>query len=338
MNVARPDQPEGSEQPGRAAPSLIATADHQRRARRNQHVVVAIGLVGYAIALTVVARRWELPPIGIRAALLLPTALLIELIAKGLFGVQFRDALRRQAHRVTLRAAVLASFVGTAVARLVPAGGALSPSAMAWAVRSEDDHAAGAALRITLTGYGGLLLITGGAIGVALPFGRSPLPEVASLLLAAGLILIGSMALFGSRWLDRFVGVLPPVLRRHFGPTAGGGGMTGYQFVLIMSRIVLEATVLWIVLRAFEINLDPGQAMLTYGTAKVIGGLPATPGGIGLVEGGMIGVLAAIGFGAEAVVAPVLVYQIIDYWIVAVLGLLAAGRISADPASSTRSW
>ena len=40
-----------------------------------------------------------------------------------------------------------------------------------------------------------------------------------------------------------------------------------------------------------------------------------------LVEGGLIGVLTAYGFSTSAVVAPVLIYRVIDYWIPAGLGL-----------------
>jgi uncharacterized membrane protein YbhN (UPF0104 family) len=51
-------------------------------------------------------------------------------------------------------------------------------------------------------------------------------------------------------------------------------------------RVALEAAVLWSALHAFGIDLTPSQAMVAFGMATVIGGLPSTPGGIGLVEGG----------------------------------------------------
>lgn len=305
----------------------VTTAVAGRRAGLNRAVMM-LTLIGYVVAIVHLARRWDLPPIGPGVALLLGLAVVIELVAKMLFGVQFRDALSEEHHLVTRRTAVAAAFVGTSVARLIPAGGALSPGAMAWGVRSEDDHAAGAAVRVTLTGYGGLLVITGTAIAVAVPVGRVPAPAEVAVVLAAALILIGSAVLFGSRWSDRAMAVLPSRLRRHFAPTAGPIAVTVYQLGLIAVRIVLEATVLWIVLRALGIGLDAGQALLVYGTVKVVAGLPATPGGLGLVEGGMIGLLTTMGFRPEAVLAPVLIYQILDYWFLALLGLVTASRIS----------
>lgn len=289
---------------------------------------VVLAFAGYTMAVVYVARRWDMPPIGPQVAILIALALAVELVAKTLFAIQFRYTLRRQNHPVSLRASVYAGFIGTAVARLVPAGGALSPSAMAWGVRAEGDHAAGAALRTTFTSYGGLLLVTGLAFGYAVPGGDFPRPSFATVTIGAALVAVGAITLVGSRWIGPVVSVLPRLLRVHFGPTAGGGSVTGYELLLIVSRIALEALVLSIVLRAFGIDLSFDEALITFGVAKVIGGLPATPGGIGLVEGGMVGVLAAIGFSAESALAPVLVYQIIDYWIVAGLGLVAASRVS----------
>lgn len=298
-----------------------STADRVNRA------AILLALAGYSVTVIYLARRWDLPPIGPRAGLLLIMAVVVELIAKTLFGVQFRDALRQQQHRVTLRAAVHAALIGTMVARLAPAGGALSPSAMAWGIRTEDHHAAGAALRVTLTGFGGLLVMTGTTIGAAIAIGRTPFPGGGAPILAVALVVIGSAVLFGSRWLDRLVSFLPKALRRHYAPTVGRTPLSYLQFGLIVSRIALEAGVLWIVLRTFEVEVDFGQAMLVYGTAKVVAGLPATPGGLGLVEGGMIGLLVGMGFTPEIVVAPVLAYQLIDYWLLALIGLIAASRI-----------
>lgn len=308
---------------------------HRELPIRFNRLIVVVGLVAYSSALVLAARRWDLPSIGLVAALMLGVALLVELVAKALYGILFRENLSRQGNAISLHSAISAAFVGTAVARLAPAGGALSPSAMAWAVRAEDEHAAGAALRATMTSYGGLLLLTALAIGWGEPIGGQADRPLGAVLIVLALIVVGSLNLIGGRWLGRVVSSLPRFLRRHFGPTADGGRITVREMGLVFTRIVFEATVLWLVLTAFDIDLTASQTMVTFGTAKVLGGLPITPGGIGLVEGGMFGVLTAMGFSSAAVVAPVLVYQLLDYWVVATIGLLVAGGRSGPPAESS---
>ena len=310
-----PSREESADPPGRALPATF-----------NQALIV-VGFLGYAVAVVLAARRWDLPTIGAKAALFLTIAVVAEFVAKLAFAILFRDALERQGHSVTLSAAMYGALIGSAVARLLPAGGALTPSAMAWAVRGEDDQTAGAALRTTMTSYGGLLLLTGIALGWGASTGRHPVLFTSAVIVGALLTTAGLVVLVGSRWLANFIAKLPERLRRHFGPTADGGHITPREIVLIIVRIALEAAVLWSSLWAFGIELSASEAMVAFGISTVVGGLPATPGGIGLVEGGLISVLTAFGWPLGSVVAPVLVYRIIDYWIAAGAGLAAAGQL-----------
>ncbi|MDH3499085.1 MAG: flippase-like domain-containing protein [Acidimicrobiia bacterium] len=291
-------------------------------------VLITAGFLLYAVVLFFAASRWKLPSIGWRAVGFLALAVVSEFIAKVFFALLFKDALHRQGHDVTLKASIYASLIGSAVARLLPAGGALTPTAMAWAVRTEDDETAGAALRATMTSYGGLLLLTGVALGWGASTGRHPLLFTGAVVVGVLLTGAGLFILIGSRWLGAAISRLPERLRRHFGPTGDVGRITPREIALIVARIVLEATVLWAALRAFGIDLTPSQAMVAFGVSTVVGGLPASPGGIGLVEGGLVGVLAGLRFPTGLVVAPVLVYRIIDYWLAAGVGILAAGRMN----------
>lgn len=290
-------------------------------------ILLAAGLAGYMITVVLVARKWDLPTIGVWAGFLLTLAVVAEFGAKGTVGLLFRATLARQQHAVTVGASLEAAMVGTATARLLPAGGAMAPSAMGWAVRAEDDQAAGAALRATTIGYGGLLVLTGVTLGLAASFGSNPLMSTGTTLTGLALAIVGSMFLVGSQKLDRVVAILPGWLRRHFGPTARAGALTKVEIGLIVARIALEASVLWLVLGAFDIDLTPAQTIVAFGTATLIAGLPITPGGLGLVEGGLLGALGGFGFSAETVVAPILVYRIINYWLAAGVGLYVAGRI-----------
>ncbi|MDF1595668.1 MAG: YbhN family protein [Acidimicrobiia bacterium] len=298
-------------------------------------VVIAV-FVAYVVALVLAARRWELPAIGWRGAGLLLAALGSELIAKFVFAELFRVGSMRVGHPVSRAGAIKAALTGSAVARLVPAGGTLTPTTMAWAVRSEDDQMAGVALRVTLLTYGGLLTMTGGAVLWGASTGRHPLLFAGELMLGFLLLMVGLGILGGSPWLGQIIDRLPNIIRKHFAATSRGGRLLGSEVVLVVVRISAEAAVLWGSLQALGIHLTPSETMVTYGISAIVGGLPALPGGLVIVEGGLIGVLTAYGFAAGTVVAPVLIYRVLDYWIPAGVGLgtwaaITRGRLSAEP-------
>ena len=85
-----------------------------------------------------------------------------EFGAKWMFGELFREGVIASGLRLQRGSAFRAALVGAGIARLIPAGGAVTPVAMAWTVHDEAPGASGAALRATVLNYGGLLLATGG--------------------------------------------------------------------------------------------------------------------------------------------------------------------------------
>jgi uncharacterized protein (TIRG00374 family) len=54
--------------------------------------------------------------------------------------------------------------------------------------------------------------------------------------------------------------------------------------------------------------------LLAYAAGQLAGAVVPLPGGLGAVEGGMIGVLVVFGVGAGPAVAVVAVYRLIGYW------------------------
>ena len=298
-------------------------------------IIVVFG--AYIAALVIAARRWELPVIGWNAALFLLAALASEFLAKLVFAELFRLGSHRVGHPVSRTGSIKAALTGSAVARLVPAGGTFTPTTMAWAVRSEDDQMAGVALRVTLLTYGGLLTLTGTAVLWGTSAGGHPLIFAGELVVGVLLVVAGLVVLGGSPWLGTIVDHLPQWLRKHFSATADDGRLLVRELGLVVVRIGAEAGVLWGSLFALGFELTASEVMVTYGISAIVGGLPALPGGLVLVEGGLIGVLAAYGFPAGSVVAPVLIYRVIDYWLPAGVGLatwayIARGRSRATPA------
>ena len=79
---------------------------------------------------------------------------------------------------------------------------------------------------------------------------------------------------------------------------------------------LLDAACLWVCLRAYGVGLQPGALLTAYGAANLVGLLPVTPGGLGVVEGVLIPALTALG---ETAVAPVtlgvLTWRLLQFWL-----------------------
>ena len=68
--------------------------------------------------------------------------------------------------------------------------------------------------------------------------------------------------------------------------------------------------------------------LLAYGAGQLAATLPITPGGLGVVEGSITVALVAFG-GAEASTAyAVLLYRLISFWFILVIGWLFIGQLA----------
>ncbi len=82
-------------------------------------------------------------------------------------------------------------------------------------------------------------------------------------------------------------------------------------------------------------SVPPSEAFLAWAIGRVISSLPLTPGGIGVVELGMIGTLVGFGASNAHVVAAVLLYRGVIVLPTLAIGLLALpvlGRLARAPA------
>jgi putative heme transporter len=61
---------------------------------------------------------------------------------------------------------------------------------------------------------------------------------------------------------------------------------------------ILDAAALWVFLRAFNVTMDVDALIIAFGIANLLAAIPITPGGLGYVDTGYIGMLT--GFGAPA--------------------------------------
>jgi uncharacterized membrane protein YbhN (UPF0104 family) len=297
----------------------------RRLSRRTIFVIAAVTAVVYAVALVLTLTNLDIPPFDFLSAVLLIVAAAGQLAALWAFGLQFRHGVVETGGHLHVSSAVKAALVGAGVARLIPAGGAVTPVAMSWMVRKEARASGGAAVRATVLNYAGLLLGTGFALLWVINRGLYESLEAGTWVLGIIAISIGLALLFGTRLIGLLAARLPPRFRDRLGPPMVSHIPDGRSQFLLWARLALEAFALFLVMQAFGLHLTPMQTAAAYGVGQLAGGLPGTPGGVGFAEAGLVGALAAFGFDAQISLAPILIYRIVSYWVPLIAGLVAGG-------------
>jgi hypothetical protein len=78
------------------------------------------------------------------------------------------------------------------------------------------------------------------------------------------------------------------------------------------------------VLTAVGVHPRPTLVLLAYSASMVLGMIPITPGGLGFVEAGLVGLLALAGVAAAVASIAVLAYRLVSYWLPLPAGAVAA--------------
>jgi len=288
--------------------------------------IAVIALVLYAGFAYWVVTNFEIPPLQGSALALVFLAAAAQIGAKWFFGLLFRESIQEIGSDVRPWSAFKAALVGAGVARLIPAGGAITPVALSWTVRDEvAASTAGPGIRTVLLNYAGLLIMAGGSVLIDGPTGAIPVASTSLFVIAPIVLIIGVALMFGSGFLGSLTKYLPRFIKDKV-ETSMVNHLPGWESqIYIWARLVLEAAALWLVMTAFGIDLSITEATAVYAASQLIGGLPGTPGGLGVTEFGMGLFLAAYGFPASSTVAPILVYRVVSYWLPAGLSFLAGG-------------
>jgi hypothetical protein len=93
--------------------------------------------------------------------------------------------------------------------------------------------------------------------------------------------------------------------------------------LLSSGRLLLDYGCLLATIRATGAKPNPSLVLLAYAVAKLLALIPITPGGLGIVEAGLSGLLILAGVpGGDAVVAT-LAYRLISYWLPIFVGPFA---------------
>jgi uncharacterized membrane protein YbhN (UPF0104 family) len=281
--------------------------------------VIYIGFAGFIVS------NFELPQMSVSAWSLVLVAAISQITAKWFFGLLYKESVEEAGGTLRAYSAFKAALVGAGVARLIPAGGAITPVAMSWTVKDEEPGTTGAAVRTVLLNYAGLLILTGVGLLVARPRESAQIFSVSLVVFAPFVLVAGLIVMFGSGKLGSLSRYLPKRLKKRLDASVIDHLPGAESQTYIWARVFLEASALGLVLVAFGIDVNIFQVAAAFGISQLAGGLPGTPGGMGITEAGLVFILSAYGFPAATTVAPVLIFRIVSYWLPAALSFFAGG-------------
>jgi uncharacterized membrane protein YbhN (UPF0104 family) len=229
------------------------------------------------------------------------------------------------------------TLAGVAATRLVAAAGAGGIALTAWALRRSGMSSRDVATRLS-TFYVLLYAVFMAALvvgGAGLRAGWFPGPEpfaftVVPAVFAASVIVTVLLLALVPRDLDRRLGRRAAAV-----PAAMAAGVRG-AIALVRSREPAllgapvwwgcDVLVLWASLHAFGADPPVAVVVMSYFVGQLGNTLPL-PGGVGGVEGGMVGALVAFGEPAGLALAGVLAYRAFSFWLPTVPGVLAYLRM-----------
>jgi uncharacterized membrane protein YbhN (UPF0104 family) len=255
-------------------------------------------------------------------------ALVLELLSFAGHIVLFRAVSVDGSHRIGLRASTEITFAGHAATRLFASAGAGGVALTAWAMRRAGMARAEVAARMTTflvllySVYMAALVL--GGLGLAagvLPGGGSAAITLAPAAFGAGVV---GVALATQR-------IRPGAsrLRRALAPVGAGvrdarrlvrSGNPGLLGALMWWGF--DVAVLYACFEAFGAAPPVAVVIVAYFVGTLANTLPL-PGGIGGVEGGMVGALAAFGVDPGLALVAVLAYRAFAFWLPILPGALA---------------
>jgi putative heme transporter len=274
-------------------------------------------------------------------------AVLAEALSIVGYGFLQQRVLRWGGAELSLPSLTLISIANNAIAYSVPGEPAVSS---AYRYRFFRRHGASGAS----SGWAILTILIAQAIGMSLLlligvivalFGHTGV-QARGIVIAGLVVVVGAGALLVRRdLLLRFLGVLIRLCRRLTGHPRGDV-MARIESTLQRMReiplssgaavsVVVMATALWLMdlvilvccFGAVHAQVPWSGVLLAFGVAQIVASLPIVPGGIGLVEGSLAVILVAYGAKKVPALAVVLIYRLLTFWLVIIVGWISIAVI-----------
>lgn len=99
---------------------------------------------------------------------------------------------------------------------------------------------------------------------------------------------------------------------------------------------LLDACALWVFIRAFGVALEPDALIIAFGVANVLAAIPITPGGLGYVDTGYVGMLRGFGVPLRTATLGVASYRFAQFFFPIILGGILYATLRVGPWSIER--
>ncbi len=262
------------------------------------------------------------------------------------YMVLFRAVFARGNPRIRWRESYQITMAGVAATRVLASAGAGGIALTAWALRRSGLEARTVACRLIafmalLYGvYMAALVVTGLGLYVGpfpgnAPFGITVVPTIFGALVIAVFLGIALLPNKPQRRLSRWgsgSGRLARVARYVAAAPATTGSGVRTALSLIRSRDpqllgavawwAFDVAVLWACFHAFGASPSKGELVMAY-LVGMLGNTLPLPGGIGGVDGGMIGAFSAFGVPVQVSIVSVLAYRVFSFWLPTLPGGIA---------------
>jgi putative heme transporter len=335
-STSRSGSREGAGQPN-AFPALEPPARPTGRRRPVVRGVVAFVVSAGAIAWVAHGGLLSegLRALGHGSSLLLSAAFLVALTGLSVAALAQRRLLAAVGVSVSRVTVVRVGLSAHAMAATLPAGNALAStwSFRQWRSRGASHSEAGGVVVVAgaLSWLAALVLGCTVAMTTLGPVVVAPLIVVALGVLVAAKGRGGERAVAGLlRTCRRLVGrprADPAVLAAEVSATVRKLRLGRRDGLIVVAMMVLsracDCGALGLAVAATGGRVSWPALVAAWGVAKVLGVVPLAPGGLGIVDGGMVGVLVASGATPASAVAGVLGYRLATLWLPAVCGWAA---------------
>jgi uncharacterized protein (TIRG00374 family) len=317
-------------------------------------LAVAAALVGLYVLLSAIAGlddTWNLLAQG--NPWWLTAALGFELLSFACYVVFFRLVFAVGSVAIDWRASYRITMAGVAATRLLATAGAGGVILTVWALEKRGMQGREVAVRMStfLMALYAVFMAALAAVGLGLrsgvlpgaaPFGLTVIPAIFAALVIVAAILIRAL----SRDLDQALARLMAADGRaaRWGraiataPAAVASGVSG-ALRLAQSRRpgllgaigwwAFDIAVLWACLEAFGGAPTIWVVIMAYFVGMLANVLPV-PGGLGAVDGGLIGALIGFGVGGGLAIVAVLSYRAFAFWLPTVPGAIAYAQLVRD--------
>jgi uncharacterized protein (TIRG00374 family) len=239
-----------------------------------------------------------------------------------------------------IRRSLQITLAATAATRLLAAGGAGGIAVTSWALSRAGHGAAGAARQVSaqlVTTYGVFMAAVIG-FGTALALaGEEPLLSAFPAILAALTVALFAVAIQAPDWIAGRLGTGSRWRRRLLAAPQAMADGTRFAVELLRRREpgllgpvvwwAFDIATLWACFHAFGGSPPVAVVVVAYFVGQVGNTLPL-PGGVGGVEGGLIGALVAFGVDGGLALVAVLAYRAFSFWLPTIPGIIAYLRLT----------